>query len=396
MIANLATLMDMAVSTDTSREAVRACDILWAGNPEISLKVVEDHLSQFSERAFAEDAPALVLTRFLEICRETALADAHSFVTSCNFMDKLYENIKVPVVWLFFDRIFTGRDRHGVFQEELLRKGDSVRAELAETAFPDRLFELAKTDDEDQREIVLRLLALMGDKIRRPELVEKLFDRPEKHSVVVDNAWMDALNEITGEETYDSVLSHLKSIVSMLEVDDTKRFHVFQCTAFDVLMKLLELNGSKTAAMLLELGIPDIVGNLVREFPFHANLQGRIRALVNASLVDQKLRDAMFKAVLPTYREALMEGQRQWVHGWSLMRSMRKDFADNAGLKDAAASAVEWDMKLEEKIGQWDALETSEYGGSVPEKPEIPLSMLAALGLDPQMLMMLKFLQSRK
>ena len=399
MVGHVPELIEMGISSEKSREAARALDILSAGNPNIDDKVLEFGLRGVAERVLGEDKDAFVVSRFLQVCRGLLMADPEAFCERCGCLDVIYKNVGHVPVFLFFDRMFLGFERSGEVREDLLKKGDAVRDALAEHGFVESLFGVDGSD-LTAMETALRLVATgtnrptkLAEKLRCEEYVEKVIGDKEVGSVPVMNARLDALDGLLCEVTSACVVKHLEYLVSLLQVDETGRIYPYQCTAVSILERLVKMEVG-AAERLVELKLPEAVTALVERFPEQPNLQGRVRGLLAASIGQESLMKGLFAGVLPLYRASLMEEKKGWVHGWTFFKTLLERFAKEEGLKGEVSSVIEWNDELEEKIQKWKALEDADYGGEVPELMP-PLAMLSSLGLDMNTLMLLKLLSKK-
>ena len=399
MVGHVPELIEMGISNEKSREAARALDILSAGNPNIDDKVLEFGLRGVAERVLGDDKDAFVVSRFLQVCRGLLMADPEAFCERCGCLDVIYKNVGYVPVFLFFDKMFLGFERNGEVREDLLKKGDAVRDALAEHGFVESLFSVDESDPM-AAELALRLVATgtnrptkLAEKLRCEEYVNKVIGDKAVGSVPVMNARLDALDGLLCEATSECVVRNLEYLVSLLNVGESGRIYPFQCTAVNILGRLVRME-IEAAERLVELKVPEAVAALVERFPEQPNLQGRVREMLAASIGQERLMKGLFAAVLPLYRASLMEEKKGWVHGWTFFKTLIEKFEKEEGLKEDVASVIEWNDELEERIQKWKTLEDADYGGEVPELMP-PLAMLSSLGLDMNTLMLLKLLSKK-
>ena len=393
MIMHSLELLNLAVSPIKSKEAVRALQILTAANRDICSKLVKGDMNSVADRVLVSDVDMVTLSRFTEICQSVALVDPAQFFDSCVFVQKLYDWIGFQPVYMMFECILNGTERpvSPVAQKEIIEKSNYIRDILAENGFVEKICE--ERDDLNSIENSFRLMTLAAkgtgklcEKIKCAEMIERFMQDRTVKSLQVMDAKMDTLNAILCEETSEFIVPYFEYFVSLLEIDQTERFHIYQNTSLDMITKLVKFQCEKVCPYLVEHKFEETVNELLENFYGNSNLQGRIRALVMESLAAGGWRDALLSKVLPTYRVRFVEQKPYWIHSWKMFRKLQKQFEKQEGLKDFVSSVIEWNEEFENEIAHYEQIKKNPYGGELPDKLTLPADLQA---LDPAKLMLL-------
>ena len=372
MVANITTILKVATSSAQTPETLRAKEILTTANRGITEVLMTCDLGSTCDRVFVTEPSKIAQSRFLEICFKLICLEPESAITRCNFMEKLYKQVHIPAVHIFLESVLLGGERLGVVPDEPCTRGKLIRDLLADGSFYQDIFAFDRNDPQ-ATENAFRLIAVAANKegklaplFKSREFAEKIM--PEKaETKEIITAKMDVISAIMCEATSDVFTSHIGEFVEMLKVDETGRFHVHQITVITIIGKIIEFQAESVTPKLIELEFGETLASLASKFPGFANLHGRIRTLVLASLAYPDLRDHVLQPLLRVYHEDFTARKPYWIYAWKLFRALQKRFASNTGLKGLCSLVINWNEALDEEILDVLQRKRENYGGEVPQ-----------------------------